>query len=416
MTRVSGQAKLVLSLALGTILFLIGAGIAQATTYYVSPTGSDSNAGTAASSPFGTIQKCVGVMAAGDTCTVADGTYTDSDGNGVVAYIRPEHQNGTSSNPITLKSTNRLGAKIIISSINGTGNHGIHVNRSYWIIDGFDFSGGNGVTGSGNTSISGVTMWYSTGTVIRNNRFHNIADAACTFANYGFTGVFVAPGSGNVLIDNNLFHTIGRLNSLDGTGCSYSVSSAGDHGIYAEAPFTGLTIKRNVFYNIVKGWPIHIYNSTGSTASNISIHNNSFSDKSKGGSSGPAGHVLLARSMNNVSIMNNISHDAYVGMVRCSSVTGTNIVVNHNLSGNGIKTGDVCPEGVTFSENLTSTVPGFISTSTRDYRLAAGSAAIDRGFPISGITYAGSAPDIGAYEYGTGTGTTVLAPKNLRVQ
>ena len=108
-----------------------------------------------------------------------------------------------------------------------------------------------------------------------------------------------------------------------------------------------------MFYNIVKGWPIHIYSSTGSTASNINIHNNTFADKSKGGDSGPAGHVLLARSMNNVSIMNNISYDAYIGMVRCSSVTGTNIVVNHNLSGNGIKTGDVCAEGVTFSENLT---------------------------------------------------------------
>jgi hypothetical protein len=399
MTRISEHYKHLFSLALGTLLLFIGA-VAQATTYYVSQTGNDSNAGTSVSSPFGTIQKCVDVVVAGDTCTVADGTYT---GNGVVAYIRPpENQNGTSDRPITLKSTNRHRAKIIISSIEGRGNHGFLVGRSYWIIDGFDISGGNGVRGTGNTSISGVSV-YATGTVIRNNKFHNIADAACTFANYGFGGVFVGPGSSNVLIDNNLFHTIGRLNSLDGTGCSYSVYEAGDHGIYAEAPFTALTIKHNVFYNIVKGWPIHIYNNTGSTANNINIHNNTFADKSKGGDAGPAGHVLLASGMYDVSIMNNISFDAYVGMVRCSSVIGTNIVVNHNLSGNGIKTGDVCAEGVTFSNNLTSTVPGFTSASTRDYRLAAGSAAIDTGIAISETTYVGSAPDMGAYEYDIST-------------
>jgi hypothetical protein len=107
--------------------------------------------------------------------------------------------------------------------------------------------------------------------------------------------------------------------------------------------------------------------------------------------------------MNDVSIMNNISYNAFIGMVQCSSVIGTNIVVDHNLSANSIKTFDVCPEGVTFSNNLTSTGPGFNSASTRDYRLAVGSAAIDRGMPISEMTYAGSAPDIGAYEYDIST-------------
>ena len=400
MTRISGHYKHLFSLALGTLSFLIGAVIAQATTYYVSQTGNDSNAGTSVSSPFGTIQRCVDVVAAGDTCTVADGTYTDTDGNGVVVYIRgPENRNGTSSSPITLKSTNRHKAKIIISSIDGTGNSGIYVSRAYWIIDGFDISGGNGVRGSVNTSISGVAMFGATGTVVRNNKIHNIADTACSFTKYGFAGVLVGTWSSDTLINNNLFHTIGRLNSLDGTGCSFSVYTAADHGIYAEAPFTGLTIERNVFYNVVKGWPIHIYNSTGATASNINIHNNTFADKSKGGDSGPAGHVLLANGMNDVSIRNNISYDAYVGMVQCSHVIGTNIVVDHNLSGNGIKTVDVCPEGVTFSNNLTSTGPGFNSASTHDYRLAVDSPAIDKGIPISEMTYAGSGPDIGAYEY-----------------
>jgi hypothetical protein len=405
MASISGHCKNLFSFALSlvTVSFLMGAVIAQATTYFVSQTGNDSNAGTSVSSPFGTIQKCVDMVAAGDTCTVADGTYRDTDSNGVVAYIRRQNQDGTSGSPITLKSTNRHGAKIIISSIEGTGNHGFFVGRSYWTIDGFDFSGGNGLTGSGDTSVSGISMYGATGTVIRNNKFRNIADAACTFAQYGFSGLFVASGSSNTLIDNNLFHTIGRSNSLDGTGCSYSVSNAPDHGIYAAAPFTGLTIKRNVFYNIVKGWPIHIYNSIGATANNVNIHNNTFADRSKGGDSGPTGHVLLASGMNDVRIMNNISYDASVGMVRCYNVIGTDIVVDHNLSDKDIKTSDVCSEGVIFSDNLISTVPGFNSASTRDYRLTVGSPAIDRGIPVPEMTYAGSGLDIGAYEYDINT-------------
>jgi hypothetical protein len=407
MTRTLGHHKHLFCLALCTLSYLLGAVLAQATTYYVSQTGNDRNAGTSESLPFGTIQKCVDVVAAGDTCTVADGTYTDpdlTDRNNLVAYIRgPINQNGTIDKPITLKSTNQHGAKIIIPSMSVTGgNVGIGVARSYWNIDGFDISGGNGVTGTQNTSIAGVAV-YAVGTVIRNNQFHNIGEAVCTLAANGFAGVFVAPASSNTRIDNNIFHTIGRMNSLDGTGCSRSISSANDHGIYAQAPFTGLTIERNVFYNIVKGWPIHIYNATGSTANNINIYNNTFADKSKGGEAGPAGHVLLAHGMYDVSIINNISYNAYRGMVQCSNLIGTNIVVDHNLSDTGIKTVEVCPGGVTFSNNLTSTVPGFTDALTHDYRLAAGSVAIDRGMKIPGMTYAGSGPDIGAYEYDIST-------------
>lgn len=61
-------------------LTAVGATAAHAsggTTYYVSTTGSDSNAGTSVS-PFLHIQKCATVMVAGDTCQIASGTYRET--------------------------------------------------------------------------------------------------------------------------------------------------------------------------------------------------------------------------------------------------------------------------------------------------------------------------------------------------
>jgi hypothetical protein len=60
--------------ALGFCGFSLAAGSAHAAEYYVSPTGSDTNAGSMAA-PFATIQKAGTVAAAGDTVWLRAGTY-----------------------------------------------------------------------------------------------------------------------------------------------------------------------------------------------------------------------------------------------------------------------------------------------------------------------------------------------------
>src|SRR5947208_11210679 len=61
--------------------------------YYVSPAGSDSNSGTAASAPFKTIQKAVDLALPGDAINLAPGTYLQD----VVS-----RRSGVAGSPITI--------------------------------------------------------------------------------------------------------------------------------------------------------------------------------------------------------------------------------------------------------------------------------------------------------------------------
>lgn len=78
------------------------------------------------------------------------GTYTDTDRNGVVVYVNSNSAAGTSSQPITIKSEVRQGAVIAVPSTHSN-NFGFYISRPYYIIEGFDITGGNkagaGLTG-----------------------------------------------------------------------------------------------------------------------------------------------------------------------------------------------------------------------------------------------------------------------------
>lgn len=69
------------------------------------------------------------------------------------------------------------------------------------------------------------------------------------------------------------------------------------------------------------------------------------------------------------------------------------------------------PAAASHSSNLTATAASFVNTTTNDYHLVAGAAAIDKGITLSTVTAdrdgiaraQGSAYDVGAYEWYTGT-------------
>ena len=87
---------LLVVLTVGTAIVLRQAFLASgvAVTYYVAPTGNDGHSGTF-DSPFRTVQKCVNVALAGDTCLLRGGTYAED-----VVFPR----SGVAGAPITVSS------------------------------------------------------------------------------------------------------------------------------------------------------------------------------------------------------------------------------------------------------------------------------------------------------------------------
>ena len=106
------------------------------TTYYVSPSGSDSSAGSA-TAPWKTLGKACSTATAGTTVIVKAGTYYET--------IQPAN-NGSSGNWITFKSETTGAAVIDGQKIRGY-NVDLSAPRSYIRIDGFEIrnSTGNGI-------------------------------------------------------------------------------------------------------------------------------------------------------------------------------------------------------------------------------------------------------------------------------
>ncbi|GIM88298.1 right-handed parallel beta-helix repeat-containing protein [Paractinoplanes toevensis] len=122
-------------------MLALPAPVAAAGTYYVAPGGSDSNAGTLAA-PFATIQKAVGVVAAGDTIALRGGTYK-LDSTVTIA------KSGTSAAPITLTAYQSERPVIdaealpytpgaVGSTIPAAQRGAIHMEAAYWRIVGLE--------------------------------------------------------------------------------------------------------------------------------------------------------------------------------------------------------------------------------------------------------------------------------------
>lgn len=205
------------------LLFLYGslsaAAVAQGTTYYVSPDGTDSGSGTS-TKPWKTLTYAVTQVAAGDVVVAFDGIY-----EGPVIITR----SGTPEAYITLKSLNKWGAKVQV--IDGAGNaDGIKAAGNYLTIDGFEiFDANPGVGRHGN----GVTVYDNHHVNVLNNKIYNFGGSGIQAAHFD-----------HVLIENNVVYNNANYNPNQSSGISLYQARAVD-----SAPGYHAVVRNNRSYS-----------------------------------------------------------------------------------------------------------------------------------------------------------------------
>src|SRR5215203_3106271 len=109
-----------------SLAVLLVAGVCNAATYYVSPTGSTANNGSA-TAPWREIRTAIPHLAPGDVILVADGNYLGFTMDGIV---------GTAGAPITIQATG-TNAVINVTSDRSDNRDTIKISYcSYVVIDG----------------------------------------------------------------------------------------------------------------------------------------------------------------------------------------------------------------------------------------------------------------------------------------
>jgi acid phosphatase len=378
--------------------------------YYVSPTGSDSSAGTS-TSPFLTIQHAANVVNPGDMVIVRDGTYNNPAISGVGSKLIVMSRGGTASNHVVFTAEHKWGAKI--DGLNNTSATGWEFSANYIEVRNFECEGFsdtcmenyNGGSSSGGQFIS-----------ITGNNIHDVG-RYCTTTTTGRDGIFIS--NDNVTIEGNQIHDIGRGapgEVLSGVTCVDSVNTLhyqnNDHGIYVDAGFTSannLTIKNNVFYRNERGWSIQVY---PGAVNNLRVLNNTFLCPNPYRN----GHITLSAPITNSAIENNISWEPTTGFLSYDNTSGySNLSVASNLTYQGTVGAGAAPGGIALTGNLDNIDPRIVSApsctvdaaSLPDAHLQLGSPAIDVGLTLVDvpIDYDGTARpqgikfDLGAFEY-----------------
>jgi hypothetical protein len=131
---------------------------AAGSTYYVSPDGSDTAAGTEGA-PFRTIQRAASLVDAGDTVVVRAGRYAGFQ----LGWDFP--QNETASQPITFQAD----SGVVIESRNNETADGINLEgSSYVVMDGFTVD-----DASGNIDRACIRTVSGRNVTVRNNDVSN---------------------------------------------------------------------------------------------------------------------------------------------------------------------------------------------------------------------------------------------------
>ncbi len=231
-----------ITLALGSFSGAGASPLAVSKTYYVSLTGSDTNAGTAAA-PFKTFTKAVSVLVAGDVLQVYGGTYTQQ------LNVK---KSGTAAAPITIQPV--AGQKVIL-------NVGMKLDRAIILA-------GNYIAISGFETIGATDFCVDvTGSYISIKSFY-IHD--CFRFGARIKGKYVT--FENSTLHSNVLENTGGVNTTGGWAGTLRVGLGGEN----------ITLRNNTIYNnygegigVGQGRFVNIYNNTvhDNYSQNIYVNN-----------------------------------------------------------------------------------------------------------------------------------------------
>jgi hypothetical protein len=318
-------------------------------TFYVSPSGSDSNTGTQAS-PFATIQHAADLTTPGTTVHVAPGSY---------AQCVSTHVSGTAAAPILFVSDSPWGAKLDVSQVTACGGAAWEIQGDYVEVRGFDVTAAPAV-------FLGIRTNGSNAKVV-GNRVHDFGTSGCngTSGGAGIDNTNYS-ASDNDIIGNVVF------------GIGPTSTCIGVHGIYTSQ--RGGHIVNNISSNN-SGYGVHCWH--GCTA--VVIANNLTFNNRTGGivlGDGDSGATVFDKSTisNNIAVHNagyGISEYEYSGQ---HTVGPSNKFLNNLVYGNA--TGGIALiEGNTDSGTIARDplFVKYLADGSGDYHLAATSPAVDTG-------------------------------------
>ncbi len=198
--------------ALSILIFFFAVRAINATTYYISPSGSDSNSGTSSGSPWKTFAHAFPILAPGDTLLLENGTYQPGTGTGFpnITCGSGGIVNGTVGNPITIQAQNERQAWI---KGDGSAEPFQMHSCSYWNVVGLHVSdiddavqhendGTFAVYNSSNLlirrnivdhnnrcfNLNGMVLLGTTNSIIEENEFYYFHRWAFSINNSGSTG------------------------------------------------------------------------------------------------------------------------------------------------------------------------------------------------------------------------------------
>ena len=425
---------------------------------YVDPTGADANLGTSAA-PLQTIQAAANRATAGDTVLVRAGTY-----RGFNTYT-----SGTAAARITFEADpNAAPGAVVINLPNTTTKRdGINLEgASYVTIQGFT------VTGQPRAGIRAVVNEF---TIVRNN----VTDSNGKWGIFtGFSsdltiennqasrsktqhGIYVSNSADRPVVRGNLvFENYGsgiQLNADESQGGDGIISNAviENNIIRANGAGGGASINldgvqnsdiRNNLIENARATGIALFRQDGATGSknNRVVNNTIIVDNSLNQSKGRWGVLLFGGSTGNT-LTNNVifSTQSFRGAVSASADSLAGLVSDYNAAENqfSVDGGDTAVNLLGWQKATgqdkhsvalatTTALNGlFVNRAVGNYRLAFGSAAIDRG-TVTGAPStdlegharpSGAGIDIGAYEYSsivvppTNTAPTISTVRNITI-